>query len=221
MKKITLNGKMYNLIDQTEYLNNKNYYDTESNVAIEHYNMALPLTQSQFNNGVYSTENRPIIKYNVPLDKDNYMITPENTIDFTNLNSISEYYNNCVKYNEAERDIITTVNNQFKPKINEEDSSLLKIVKQTICDKNIDIDKYADRFVQFNNDKRLLSPSYKDITMKKAIEMLNNLDTDVYVITANKDSDVPNPMPEPLIRKITGNGEQLTQEELFNILKGE
>ena len=174
MKKITLNGKMYNLIDQTEYLNNKNYYDTESNVAIEHYNMALPLTQSQFNNGVYSTENRPIIKYNVPLDKDNYMITPENTIDFTNLNSISEYYNNCVKYNEAERDIITTVNNQFKPKINEEDSSLLKIVKQTICDKNIDIDKYADRFTQFNNDKRLLSPSYKDITMKKAIEMLNN-----------------------------------------------
>ena len=96
-----------------------------------------------------------------------------------------------------------------------------KILKQTICDKNIDIDKYADRFVQFNNDKRLLSPSYKDITMKKAIEMLNNLDTDVYVITANKDSDVPNPMPEPLIRKITGNGEQLTQEELFNILKGE
>ena len=93
MKKITLNGKMYNLIDQTEYLNNKNYYDTESNVAIEHYNMALPLTQSQFSNGVYSTENRPIIKYNVPLDKDNYMITPENTIDFTNLNSISEYYN--------------------------------------------------------------------------------------------------------------------------------
>ena len=51
--------------------------------------------------------------------------------------------------------------------------------------------------------------------------MLNNLDTDVYVITANKDSDVPNPMPEPLIRKITGNGEQLTQDELFNILKGE
>ena len=75
--------------------------------------------------------------------------------------------------------------------------------------------------MQFNNDKRLLSPSYKDITMKKAIEMLNNLDTDVYVITANKDSDVPNPMPEPLIRKITGNGEQLTQDELFNILKGE
>ena len=73
MKKITLNGKMYNLIDQTEYLNNKNYYDTESNVAIEHYNMALPLTQSQFSNGVYSTENRPIIKYNVPLDKDNYI----------------------------------------------------------------------------------------------------------------------------------------------------
>ena len=57
--------------------------------------------------------------------------------------------------------------------------------------------------------------------MNKAIEMFNNLDTDVYVITANKDSDVPNPMPEPLIRKITGNGEQLTQEELFNILKGE
>ena len=221
MKKITLNGKMYNLIDKTEYLNNKDYYDTESNVAIEHCNMALPLTQSQFNNGVYSTENRPIIKYNVPLDKDNYMVTPENTIDFTNLNGIADYYNNYVKYNEAERDIITTVTNQFKPKINEEDSSLLKIVKQTICDKNIDIDKYADRFTQFNNDKRLLSSSYKDITMKKAIEMLNNLDTDVYVITANKDSDVPNPMPEPLIRKITGNGEELTQEELFNILKGE
>lgn len=224
MKKVILNDKMFNLISQEEYFKDRNYYDTESNVAIElDMNIALPLTQSKYNTGVYSDPNCPIIRYNMPTSEDMelYTLDENNVIDFSNLSNTANYYENCIKYNDAEREIITTTTNQFKPKIKESDSPLLKLVKQTVCDKNIDIDKYADRFEQFNNDKRLLSPSYTDITMKKSVEMLSNLDVDVYTITMNKEGDIPNPMPNPLIRKITGNGEELSIEELTDILKGE
>ena len=83
------------------------------------------------------------------------------------------------------------------------------------------MDKYADRFEQYNNDKRLVSSSKKDITMKKASMMLDKLDVDTYVITTNKEGDIPNPMPGPLIRKVSGEGEELTVDELIKLLKGE
>ena len=57
--------------------------------------------------------------------------------------------------------------------------------------------------------------------MKKAAEMLSNLDVDVYTITTNTNPDIPNPMPNPIIRKITGNGEEVSIDEMIKLLKGE
>lgn len=222
-KKAILNGKMYNLISKEEYIKNKSYYDNENNIAIETENgYALPLTQSKFGVGLYNGPDK-LIRCNMPPQeqREQYKITDENKIDFTSVNNISDYYEKYIKYNEAEREIITTTTNQFKPKIKEDDSALLKLVKESISNKNIDIDKYADRFDNFNNNKRLLSPSYSDITMNKAILLLSNLDVDVYAITVNKDKDVPNPMNKSFIRKITGNGEELNIDQLIDILKGD
>ena len=56
--------------------------------------------------------------------------------------------------------------------------------------------------------------------MNKATLLLDNLDVDIYAITVNKDNDVPNPMTQPFIRKITGEGEELTIDEMINVLKG-
>lgn len=222
-KKVIINGRMYNLIPKEEYMRNKYYYDTEGPTAIETpQGFALPITQSRSNVGVYSGPNDKLVRYNMPSkeEEDMYRITDENKIDFTTVDNINDYYNKCIEYNDSEREILTTTTNKFKPKVKEEDSPLLKLVKESICNKNIDIDKYADRFDNFNNNKRLLTPSYDDITMNKAILLLDNLDIDVYTITVNKDSDVPNPMSKPFIRKITGEGEELNIDEMIDVLKG-
>lgn len=222
-KKVIINDKMYNLISKEEYMKNKNYYDTEGPTAVEANGYALPITQSRNNVGVYSSDNDKLVRYNRPItdeEKDTYRITDDNKIDFTTVDNINDYYNKCIEYNDSEREILTTTTNKFKPKIKEEDSPLLKLTKESICNKNIDIDKYSDRFDNFNNNKRLLTPSYDDITMNKATLLLDNLDVDIYAITVNKDNDVPNPMSQPFIRKITGEGEELTIDEMINVLKG-
>lgn len=222
-KKVIINGKMYNLITKEEYMKNKNYYDTEGSTAIETPDgFALPVTQGRNNVGVYSSPNEKLVRYTMPSEEeqDMYRITDENKIDFTTVNNINDYYNKYIEYNDSEREILTTTTNKFKPKVKEDDSPLLKLVKESICDKNIDIDKYADRFDNFNNNKRLLSPAYNDITMNKATLLLDNLDVDVYAITINKDNDVPNPMSKPFIRKITGEGEEFDIDSLIDVLKG-
>lgn len=230
MKKAILNDKMYNLISKEEFFSKKDYYNSISSVAIEEEMIidgervivGMPVTQSKNVTGAYSEEGSPLIFFtNKDENYDKYICQDSNVIDFSNINNMSQYYENCIKYNDAEREIITNTINQSKPVIKEDDSPLLKITKQTICDKNIDMDKYADRFEQYNNDKRLVSSSKKDITMKKASMMLDKLDVDTYVITTNKEGDIPNPMPGPLIRKVSGEGEELTVDELIKLLKGE
>lgn len=230
MKKAILNDKMYNLISKEEFFSKKDYYNSISSVAIEEemivdgerVTVGLPITQSKNVTGAYSEEDSPLIFFtNKDENYDKYICQDSNVIDFSNIDNMSQYYENYIKYNDAEREIITNTINQSKPVIKEDDSPLLKITKQTICDKNIDMDKYADRFEQYNNDKRLVSSSKKDITMKKASMMLDKLDVDTYVITTNKEGDIPNPMPGPLIRKVSGEGEELTVDELIKLLKGE
>ena len=221
MKKAILNEKMYNLISKEEYASKREYYNSANSIAIEYQydentTIGLPVTQNKNTTGVYS--NGPLFYFNVKEeDMENYICDESNVIDFTNINNMADYYENCIRYNDAEREIITNTINQSKPIIKEDDSPLLKITKQTICDKNIDMDKYADRFENYNNDKRILSN--KDITIKKSSLMLENLDVDTYIITTNKEGDVPNPMPNPLIRKISGNGEELSVDELIDLLK--
>lgn len=224
MKKVILNDKMYNLITEEEYLNNKEYYDSVNSTAVEfQYGdelIGLPIAQSKNPVGIFS--NGPLVHYNLPEDISKYLCNEENNfIDFSEVSNMSEYYDKYIRYTDAEREIITNNVNQSKPTIRESDSPLLKITKQTICDKNIDMDKYSDRFENYNNDKRLLSSSNNDITIKKSNAMLENLDVDTYIITTNRDSNVPNPMSKPLVRKISGNGEELTIDEMINILKGD
>lgn len=54
----------------------------------------------------------------------------------------------------------------------------------------------------FANDKRLLKKD--DMTQQKGITFANCLDFDIYAILKDKDSDVPNPIGDPIIIKLTG-----------------
>lgn len=224
MRKLTVEGKMYDLLTEEEYLNQKDYYDN-ANVAVEvNYegkHIGLPVTKNKNSVGIYNNGG-PLMYYNMPKNISDYECNANNKyIDFNNISDINEYYEKSIQYSDAEKEIVSNNINQSKPKIKDTDSPLLKLTKQTITDKNIDLDKYSHKFDNYNNDKRLLSSSNNDITIKKANNMLEKLDVDMYVITTNKNPDVPNPMPNPLVRRVSGDGDEISVEELISILRGE
>lgn len=223
MRKLTINDKMYDLVTEEEYFNQKDYYD-DTNVAIEvEYQgkrIGLPIAKNKNMVGIFN--NGALSYYNIPKNIADYECNAANKyIDFNDISNINEYYEKSIQYSDAEKEIVSNNINQSRPKIKDTDSPLLKLTKQTITDKNIDLDKYSHKFDNYNNDKRLLSSSNNDITIKKANNMLEKLDVDMYVITTNKNSDVPNPMPNPLIRRVSGDGDEVSVDELINILRGE
>lgn len=223
MRKLTIEGKMCDLLTKDEYIKNKDFYDTD-NVAIEtnynNHHIGLPIAKNKNANGIYI--GGPLTYYNIPSNIEDYECNTQNRyIDSSKVSNLNEYYEMTIQYSDAEKEIVTSNINQSKPKIKDSDSPLLKLTKQTIIDKNIDLDRYSHKFDNYNNDKRLLSSSNNDITIKKANNMLEKLDVDIYIITANKNPNVANPMPNPLIRRVSGDGEELSVDELIDILGGE
>ena len=74
--------------------------------------------------------------------------------------------------------------------------------------KNIDIDKYADRFGEnFPNDKRKLKD--EKITLFLLKRMAECLDMNVDLIISDKSPNVPNPIGIPIKVSLTGNFEEV------------
>ena len=84
----------------------------------------------------------------------------------------------------------------------------MKALKQAITAKNIDIDKYADRFGEnFPNDKRKLKD--EKITLFLLKRMAECLDMNVDLIISDKSPNVPNPIGIPIKVSLTGNLEEV------------
>jgi len=109
------------------------------------------------------------------------------------------------KLNKAERSILITIDNLTIPEICDNDTPFMKAIKTAIIRKRIDLDKYSHRFGDnFANDKRLLKKD--DMTQQKGITYANCLDFDMYMIIKDTNPNVPNPIGEPIVVKLTGEG---------------
>ena len=77
-------------------------------------------------------------------------------------------------------------------------------LKEAVIAKNIDLDKYEQRFgVNYNNDKRLFNRN--TITMSKLKTMFDVLDMKATLIIEDKSEEVPNPMGKKIIVDLTTN----------------
>ena len=88
----------------------------------------------------------------------------------------------------------------------------MKALKQAINLKNIDIDIYADRFLEnFNNDKRLLKGPA--ITSSKMKSICPKLDMKVTLTISDAHPNVPNPIGQDITVVICGDGNDADEEE--------
>ena len=80
----------------------------------------------------------------------------DNAIDFSNVQNMRELIQKQEEVKRIESEVLSNSDNLFKPIPKENDTPEMKALKEAICMKNIDIDMYADRFLDnfntfFNN----------------------------------------------------------------------
>ena len=214
IKKARIEDALYDVITYEEYMRNKEIYSRyASNIAIESGGYILPVrTQTDTRPGFYpikttddGTVEHSEAVFKLPKDdeeKAKYDVS--NVINFSDAKNFRGVIEAQDKLNKAERSILTTADNITIPEVYDNDSPFMKAIKTAIIKKHIDLDKYAHRFGNnFPNDKRLLKKD--DMTLQKGITYANCLDFDIYAIIQDTDSDVPNPIGEPIVVKLTGD----------------
>ena len=207
LKKQTINGRMYDVIDHIEFTENREIYDnSQTAVEVNINDTAYVLPLRVRNTG----ENKPGIYTDGCLDifvlpkvyQKEY--TTENTIDFSNCESIAEIMEKQEILRDEEREILANPDNIFIPPVSGKESPAMAGLKQAVIAKHIDIDKYQDRFGKenFANDKRKFKDD--DITMFMLNRMNKALDIKATLILEDKNPDVPNPIGKKIVLDLTG-----------------
>lgn len=215
LKKASVEGRLVDVVSFEKLEESKELYASAGNpTAVEvktctGEQFILPFndrtTMSNDRAGVYPFGNVGyIIKYPDKKYKKEYQ---PDVIDFGDVDSIQGFINKQDRVKDVEREILCSPDNIYKPAIGEHDAPEMKAIKEAIRAKNIDIDKYADRFGEnFPNDKRKLKDD--KITLFLLKRMAECLDMNVDLIISDKNPNVPNPIGMPIKVSLTGNGEE-------------
>lgn len=197
MRKVKINNRLYDVVDLKDYIDHKENY-TSSYTAIHDKDLGLVLpirTRYDDQPGVYVTD---IAGYfNVPEEEESKEYSDNNIIDFSNVENIKQCIEKSNAVRDLEREILTSPDNIFRPRVTDDDFPEMKALKAAVIDKNIDLDKYEPRFgSNYNNDKRLFTKTNISLPMMKRV--CNALDIKATLVLENKDDQVPNPMSEPI-----------------------
>lgn len=195
LKKANLDGKMYDVVKYTEFCSNKELYNnnmTAVEINLNGDNMILPIRSSNDDRpGLY---NQGCFDFMIcPDDKKEEYSADAVVADFSKVKDIKDLIQVQDKIRDIEKEILTNPDNITVPSITGEDSPEMRALKEAIKSKEMDIDKYQERFgANFPNDKRLLKQN--DITQKMIKRICKNLDIKATLILEDVNPDVPNPM---------------------------
>lgn len=202
-KKIRIGDKIYDVTTLEAYTKNKDAYIPQY-TAIEDpdTNLVLPL-KNRYETGPGITVGTGIAYVEEPESEIRDEYNYSKIIDFGNTKSIHDMMEKQRVVRSLERDILTSPDNIFMPKIFDDDSPEMKALKNAVLDKHIDLDKYEPRFgSNYNNDKRLFNKNTISLPMLKRV--CDALDIEATLILTDKTGDVPNPMGSTIEVKLTG-----------------
>lgn len=212
MKKAKIGRRILDVIDESEFirrssLNPDIVASLAEDTAIEKDGHVYPVTKQYSKDVTGVTDLGKILLYSLTeQDKsaDEYKV--ENVIDFENVKSLQESISKQNQLMSAERTILVSPENIFTPVIKEEDTPEMKLLKQAICLKGIDLDNYKQRFgSDYNNDRRLFEQN--SITFFKLKRLAEIMDMNVSLSLEDKPG-APNPIGEKLTIQITSDGER-------------
>lgn len=190
MKKARIENMIYDVVDYSRCAQNNEY---GSRLATEFQGMVYPLRGvSDSRPGLYTTEE---MNYIIPAktEEEKQMYGCHNIIDFSNATSIKDIMDNTNTLKQMEKELLTSTDNIYTPKIGENDDPIMRGFKEAILEKKIELQKYEPRFNgNYCNDRRLLD---KDrITLKKLVPLMDIFDIKATIVFEDKNQDVPNPI---------------------------
>lgn len=201
--KMRINDKIYDVTTLEEYTQFRDAYiaqytaihDSETGLVLPIKNRYEEGPGIVIGNGVSYVEEPDEDEFETYHDK--------GIINFDNSKTIHDMMEKQRIVRTLERDILTSPDNIFTPKIFDDDSPEMKALKSAVLDKHIDLDKYEPRFgSNYNNDKRLFNKNTISLSMMK--RMCEALDIEATLILADKSADVPNPIGRTIEVKLTG-----------------
>lgn len=200
-------GRSYDIVDVDNFYHNRDLYkdagvalnipDGKTSVSLPYMERGTKMDKP----GVYDAGCIDIIKYPTEQEREEY--SPE-IIDFDNVKDIEEFRQKSEALRTIDKEVLTTTgsDSQFIPPLLETDTPEMRAVKEAIIAKNIDLDKYADRYgTNYPNDKR----RYKDdkITLTLIKRACQCLDMRAQLILEDVNPDVPNPIGKRIIADLT------------------
>ncbi|WP_301067233.1 hypothetical protein [uncultured Duncaniella sp.] len=202
MVKAKIGTTIYDVIDYDTFRSNPDSFGYASYTAIRQGDTIYPVrSKTDMQPGFYP--GGPMDFFKDPSPEQTEMYGVQNVINFSDAKTLREVIAAQQKLNNAERTILTTVNNVFYPIISSHDTPEMAGLKEAIQKKNIDLDSYGPRFgPNYNNDKRLLHKS--SITFGKLRTIMDALDMKGTLILEDSASDVPNPIGEKIVVQLNG-----------------
>lgn len=212
MKKAKIGRRILDVIDEDEFirrssLNPDIVSSLAEDTAVEKEGYIYPVSKQYSKDVTGVIDMGQVLLYSMPeesKEEDEYKV--ENAIDFDNVKSLQESITKQNQLMSAERTILVSPENIFSPVIKEEDTPEMRLLKQAICLKNIDLDNYKQRFgSDYNNDRRLFEQN--SITFFKLKRLAEIMDMNVSLSLEDKPG-APNPIGEKLTIQITSDGER-------------
>ena len=209
--KAAINGQVVDVVDYDEYSSHIDCYSGRNDVAIpvdmKGREILLPVKGRYNNNvtlpGVYNAGCVDFLIYPDEAFAERYI--PKDFISMSNTDSIKELIKNGDAARKLDEPFITSPDSITNIPIKDTDQPEMKGLKMALNAKNIDIDKYAQRFGDnFPNDKRQLKNS--NATLKIIKRFCENCDMEVTLTFKDKSPDVPNPIGSVISADLTGSG---------------
>lgn len=201
-KKMRIGDTIYDVTSLDDYLQNKDAYIPQYTAIHDpETHLVLPV-KGRYDSGPGISVGSGISYIEEPIE-DRKKYNDSNIIDFDNTTSIHDLMEKQRVVKSLERDILTSPDNIFCPKIFDDDSPEMKALKSAVQDKHIDLDKYEPRFgSNYNNDKRLFNKNTISLAMLKRV--CEALDIEATLTLSDKGEDIPNPMNKTIEVKLTG-----------------
>lgn len=202
-KKMRINDRIYDVTSLEEYTQYKDAYIPQYTAIHDpETNLVLPI-KNRYEEGPGIVIGNGVSYVEEPEEEELENYLDKAIIDFDNSKTIHDMMEKQRIVRTLERDILTSPDNIFTPKIFDDDSPEMKALKTAVLDKHIDLDKYEPRFgSNYNNDKRLFNKNTISLSMMK--RMCEALDIEATLILADKNEDVPNPIGRTIEVKLTG-----------------
>ena len=208
MKNVKIDGTLMTVTSVEQYDENPELYVSgRTAVEVPEKDMVLPVyKRSEYNPGRIGLYHQSCTLFSkVVLPEEAGQYAQENVIDLSDAHTMADLISKQEAVRDIEYDMLTTVDNEFVPKIGENDSPAMRALKTAVTEKHIDINQYSHRFgSNFNNDRRQYNRP--TISMQMLERQCRGFDIKATLILEDASPDVANPIGRKIVVELTEGG---------------